>query len=180
MPSLSLEIDTSKMATSSKMFRMVAGVENLYYLLLLSGDHARAKNADTWRSWHQLGFHMNVKNPPPAVRVGERITVTLDISVEPNMIIRAEGGIAQTVSGLQSLMGEIDRLRGRHREAGDAARLAAVRADSAIAGKLLDPVHNALNNSGCALLVPDFDFAINRALTAFTSPEITSLRARLA
>jgi D-aminopeptidase len=176
MPSLSVEIKTTPMATSTKMFRMVAGIENLYYALLFIGDPARAKTADTWRSWHQLGFHMSVKNPPPAARASEKVMVTLDVSGEPDLVINVEGGDAKAIGALKTVLAELDRVRGKRGKESEAARLAAVKGDSAIAAHLLDPLHNALNNTGCALAVPDFDFAINRALTVLAHPEVTSLR----
>jgi hypothetical protein len=167
MRSLSVEIKTTTMATSTKMFRLLAGVENLYYALLLTDDQARAEKADTWRSWHELGFHMNVKNPPAAVRDNEKVTVTLD-----------EGGEPKAIGKLQSLLKEIDRARAQRGQENEKARLAAVKADPAVAGALITPLHNALNNSGCALAVPDFDFAINRALAVLAHPDVTSLQVR--
>jgi len=178
MPSLSVEIKTKTMASSTKMFRMLAGIENLYYALLLTGDQARAENADTWRSWHELGFHMSVKNPPAAVRDNEKVTVTLDVSGEPDLVINVEGGESRATGKLQSLLKEIDRARAQRGQESEAARLAAVKADAAVAGALITPLHNALNNSGCALAVPDFDFAINRALTVLAHPDVTSMRVR--
>jgi len=178
MPSLSVEIKTTQMVTSTKLFRMVAGIENLYYALLLTGDPARARTADTWRSWHQLGFHMDVKNPPPAVRDNEKVMVTLDISGEPDLVINVAGGEPKAIAELKSMLTEIDRVRAKRGQESEAARLAAVKEDAAIVTPLLDPLHNALNNSGCALAVPDFDFAINRALTVLANPQVTSLRVR--
>ncbi len=178
MPSLSVEIKTKIMATSTKMFRMLAGIEQLYYALLLSGDQTRAANAETWRSWHHLGFHMSVKNPPPAVRDNEKVKVTLDVSAEPDLVINVEGGEARTIGALKSLLKEIDRARSQRGDESEAARLAAIKADPAVTSALITPLHNALNNSGCALAVPDFDFAINRALTVLAHPEVKSLHLR--
>lgn len=178
MPSLSVEIKTTTMATSTKMFRLLAGIENLYYALLLTGDRERAENAITWRSWHELGFHMSVKNPPAVVRDNEKVAVTLDVSGEPDLVINVEGGEPGTIGKLKSLLKEIDRARAQRAQESEAARLTAVKADPAIAGSLITPLHNALNNSGCALAVPDFDFAINRALTVLAHPDVTSLRVR--
>jgi hypothetical protein len=178
MSSFAVEIKSTTMATSTRMFRMLAGIEHLYYALLLTGDEQRAANADTWRTWHQLGFHMNIKNPPAAVRDSERVMVTLDLSGEPDLAINVEGGEPRVIGALQSLLKEIDRARAQRGQEGEAARLAAVKADSAVARALLTPLHNALNNTGCALAVPDFDFAINRALTVLAHPEIKSLRVR--
>jgi hypothetical protein len=178
MPSLSVEIKNAKSATSTRMFRTVAAVEHLYYALLLTGDPARASHAETWRSWHQLGFHMSVKNPPPAVGDGERVTVTLDVTVEPDMVINVEGGAPRAIGALRSLVEGIEAARKQRSQESEAARLAAVKADSAVASALIAPLHNALNNTGCALAVPDFDFAINRALTVLAHPDVTSLRVR--
>jgi hypothetical protein len=178
MPSLSVEIKTTTMATSTKMFRMLAGIEQLYYALLLTADNDRGANAETWRSWHQLGFHMSVKNPPPAVRDTERVKVTLDVTREPDLVINVDGGEPRAVGALKSLLQDIDRARGQRGQESEAARLAAIKADTAVAGKLITPLHNALNNTGCALAVPDFDFAINRALMVLAHPEVTSLRAQ--
>jgi hypothetical protein len=178
MASLSVEIKTKTMATSTKMFRMLAGIENLYYALLLGADPERARTADTWRSWHQIGFHMDVKNPPPAARDNEKVRVTLDTSREPDLAINVEGGEPRAIAALQSLLREIDRVRAKRGQESETTRLAAVKADSAVATQLLDPLHNALNNSGCALAVPDFDFAIDRALNVLANPEVTSLRVR--
>jgi len=178
MASLSVEIKSTTMATSTRMFRMLAGIEHLYYALLLTGDQARAANAETWRGWHQLGFHMSVKNPPPAVRDGERVTVTIDVTGEPDLVINVEGGEARAIAALASLLKEIDQARAKRGQENEAARLAAVKTDRAVATALINPLHNALNNTGCALAVPDFDFAINRALTVLAHPEVASLKAR--
>lgn len=121
---------------------------------------------------------MSVKNPPPAARDNEKVMVTLDVSGEPDLVINVEGGDPKAIGALKSLLGEIDRVRGKRGQESEAARLAAVKEDSAVAAWLLDPLHNALNNSGCALAVPDFDFAINRALAVLAHPEVTSLRVR--
>ncbi len=178
MPRLSVEIKNTKNPTSTRSFRTLAGVEQLYYALLLTGDPARASNAETWRTWHQLGFHMSVKNPPGAVREGERVRVTLDVSVEPDMVINVEGGEPRATSALRSLLEKIDAARKQRGPESEAARLAAVKADPAVASALITPLHNALNNTGCAPAVPDFDFAIDRALTVLAHPDVTSLRAR--
>jgi hypothetical protein len=178
MPSLSVEIKSKPMATSTRMFRMLAGIENLYYALLLTADSARAKTVDTWRSWHQLGFHMSVKNPPPAARGNEKVMATLDISGEPDLVINVDGGDPKAIGALKALLGELERVRGGRAQESEAARLAAVKADAAIGSRLLDPLHNALNGTGCALAVPDFDYAIDRALKVLAHPEVTSLRVR--
>lgn len=178
MPSLSVEIKTTQMVTSTKMFRMLAGIEHLYYALLLTSDPARAQNADTWRSWHQLGFHMSVKNPPPAVREDEKVMATLDITTEPDLVLNVDGGQPKSIAALKSLLVEIERVRAGRGQESEGARLAAIKADPAVASQLLSPLHNALNNTGCALAVPDFDFAINRALTVLAHPEVKSLRVR--
>jgi hypothetical protein len=178
MPSLSVEIKNTKNPTSTRSFRTLAGVEQLYYALLLTADPARASDAQTWRSWHQLGFHMSLKNPPPAVREGERIRVTLDVSVEPDMVINVEGGEPRAIAALRSLLEKIDAARARRGPESEAARLAAVKADAAVAAALITPLHNALNATGCALAVPDFDFAIDRALTVLAHPEVTAITVR--
>ncbi len=178
MPSLSVEIKSKPMATSTRMFRMLAGIENFYYAFLLTGDPERAKIADTWRSWHQLGFHMSVKNPPPAARPNEKVMVTLDLSGEPDLVINVEGGDPKAIGALKTLLAEIDRVRAARGPESEAARLAAVKGSAAILSRLLDPLHNALNNTGCALAVPDFDYAIDRALKVLAHPEVTSLRVR--
>ncbi len=178
MSSFSVEIKSTTMPTSTRMFRMLAGIEHLYYALLLTGDPERAANAQTWRGWHQLGFHMSVKNPPPAVREGERVMATLDVSVEPDLIINVEGGQPRAIAGLKSLLTEIERARSQRGQESETARLAAIKADSKVAAALITPLHNALNSTGCALAVPDFDFAVNRALTVLAHPEIKSLRVR--
>jgi hypothetical protein len=121
---------------------------------------------------------MDVKNPPSAVRDNERVMVTLDVSGEPDLVINVAGGEPKTIAALKSLLTQIERVRAKRGQEGEAPRLAAVKEDSAIAAQLLAPLHNALNNSGCALAVPDFDFAINRALTVLANPEVTSLRVR--
>ena len=178
MPSLSVEIKSTTMATSTRMFRMLAGIEHLYYALLLTGDRARAADAGTWRSWHELGFHMSVKNPPGAVRDGEKVTVTMDVTGEPDLVINIEGGQARAIVALQALLKEIDRARAKRGEEDESARLAAVKGDSGVAGALITPLHNALNNTGCGAAIPDFDFAVNRALTVLAHPEVTSLRVK--
>ena len=52
MPNLSVEIKTVKMVTSTKLFRLVAGIENLYYALLLTGDqtHSAIRNQTSIKS----------------------------------------------------------------------------------------------------------------------------------
>jgi hypothetical protein len=178
MPSLSVEIKSRSMATSTRMFRTLAGIEYCYYVLLLTGDRTRASNAETWRLWQELGFHMSVKNPPPAVRDGERVMVTLDVTGEPDLVINVEGGQPAAIDSLKSLLKEIDRARAQRGNEGESARLAAIRSDPAIAAALLTPLHNALKNTGCEAAAPDFDFAADRALTVLAHPEITSLRVR--
>ncbi len=178
MPSLCVEIKSRSMATSTRMFRTLAGIEFCYYVLLLTGDRARAANPETWRAWQQLGFHMSVKNPPPAVRDHEKVMVTLDVTGEPDLVINVEGGEPAAIERLKLLLKEIDRARAQRGEESETARLAAIRADSAIASALLTPLHNALKATGCEAAAPDFDFAANRALTVLAHPQITELRVR--
>ena len=178
MPSLSLQIQTRQMVSSTKMFRLVAAVENFYYLLLLSGDKDRAARAETWNSWREMGFHISVKNAPPAAHNGEKIAVDLDIRGQRDLFINVEGGSAAVLGALQSLVKEIDRVRAARSATGDQERLAALKADSAIARQLITSLHSALDKAGCAAARPDFDFAIDRALAVLTHPEILSLQAR--
>jgi len=114
----------------------------------------------------------------PIVREGERVMATLDVSVEPDLIINVEGGQPRAIAGLKSLLTEIERARSQRGQESETARLAAIKADSKVAAALITPLHNALNSTGCALAVPDFDFAVNRALTVLAHPEIKSLRVR--
>jgi hypothetical protein len=178
MAGISLEIKSTAMATSTRMFRMLAGIEHLYYALLLTGDKTRAADPETWRSWHRLGFHMSVKNPPAAVRDNERVQVTMDVTGEPDLVINVEGGEPRSIGALQGLLKDIDQARAKRGREDEAARLAAVKADPAVAAALIKPLHEALEKSGCAYAVGDFDFAINRALTVLAHPEVSSLRVR--
>jgi hypothetical protein len=178
MASLSVEFKSKTMATSTRMFRMLAGIEQLYYAQVLTGDRARAADPETWRGWYRLGFHMSVKNPPPAVRDNERVKVTMDVSGEPDLVINVEGGEAKALGALQSLLKEIDQARAKRGPESEEARLAAVKADPAVAAALVKPLHEALEKTGCGYAAGDFDFALDRALKVLAHPEISSLRAR--
>lgn len=176
MPSLAVEIKSRSMATSTRMFRMLAGIEHFYYVLLLTNDRARAANAETWQSWCRVGFHMSVKNPPPAVRDGEKVHVTLDLRGEPDLVINVEGGDPAAIKSLQGLLKEIDRARAQRGQESESARLAALKADPAIAAALITPLHNALKNTGSEWAAHDFDFATDRALSVLAHPDVVSLR----
>jgi hypothetical protein len=178
MPSLSLELKSKSMATSTRIFRTLAGIEYLYYVMLLTADRERAANIETWRSWAQLGFHMSVKNPPPAVHENEKILVTVDVSGEPDLVFNVEGGEPKAIAALRSLLEKIDHARAQRPNENETARLAAVKEGSAIASALITPLNNALKNSGAGWAASDFDFATNRALTVLAHPQIESSRAR--
>jgi hypothetical protein len=178
MPSLSLEVKSRSMATSTRIFRTLAGIEYLYYVLLLTADRERAAKLETWQSWAQLGFHMSVKNPPPAVRDNEKAAVTVDVSGEPDLVFNVEGGAGKAIAALRSLLEKIDGARARRGAENETARLAAVKEDSAITAALIAPLNEALKNSGCGWAASDFDFATNRALTVLAHPQIESSRVR--
>ncbi|GEM_PF-6656780 len=178
MPSLSLEMKSRSMATSTRIFRTLAGIEYLYYVLLLTADRERAAKFETWQSWAQLGFHMSVKNPPPAVRENEKVLATVDITGEPDLVFNVDGGEARAIAALRSLLEKIDSARSRRGQESETARLAAVKEDPAITSALIAPLHDALKSSGCGWAASDFDFATNRALTVLAHPDITSLRVR--
>jgi hypothetical protein len=164
------------MPISTQLYQQAKAAEQFYYMLLFANDPARAKNSDVWTSWSAIGLHIQVKMPPHPATREERLLLEINPHGNQLYVYNFTGGDRKNSQRLKTLLTDIDRLRAELKDKDQAARLKAVRADSAVARQLIDPVQAALEHSGCSRQVRDqFEFAINRGLTALTWPEIQSV-----
>ncbi len=169
------------MPISTQLYQQAKAAEQFYYMMLFANDPVRAKNCDVWAGWAAMGLHIQVKMPPHAATAAERMWLEIDPHGNELYVYNFTGGERGTCQRLKSLLTEIDRLRAALRDQDQAARLKAVRADPAVAHQLLEPVQAALEQSGCSRQVREqFEFAINRGLTALTWPDIESVEITVA
>ena len=164
------------MPISTQLYQQAKAAEQFYYMLLFANDPVRAKNTDIWTSWSAMGLHIQVKMPPHPATREERMLLEINPHGNELYVYNFTGGERKNSERLKTLLTDIDRLRAGLKDNDQAARLKAARADPAVARQLIDPVETALAQSGCSRQVRDqFEFAINRGLTALTWPEIRSV-----
>jgi hypothetical protein len=168
------------MPISPQLYRVSKGLEHFYYLLLFANDPSRGPKGEVWWPWLNQGFHLEVRNPPPAARADERITVELDDREGRRLKNTVQGGNRAALEALSDLLRELDRVRRGLTAEERQARVRAVRADPTIADKLITPVHQALEIAGCRDGIPAVDYAIDRALGALAASNIKSVEITLA
>jgi hypothetical protein len=168
------------MPVSTQLFQFCKGIEHFYYTLLFVNDRDYARNATTWESWLQLGFHLSVKMPPPAARQQD-ILMMETRSNGKNFEIRATSANQTTLQRLHDLLGDIDKLRQAMKGKDEAAKDQAVLSDSRIQQRLVSPLKEALNNHQFSKTDVDaFSYMLQRGLRAMTDEEIMSVALTLA
>lgn len=174
--SIEIKYRSGIMPISTQLYQQAKAAEQFYYMMLFANDPVRARNPDTWTTWSSMGLHIQVKMAPHPAKREERMLLEINPHGNELYIYNFSGGDRKTSERLKTLLTEIDRLRAQLKDQDEASRLNAVRADPAVARQLLQPVETALKESGCSRQVCDqFEFAINRGLTALTWPEIRSV-----
>jgi hypothetical protein len=164
------------MPISTQLYQQAKAAEQFYYMMLFANDPARGGNSDTWTSWSAMGLHIQVKMPPHPATRDERMLLEINPHGNELYVYRFTGGDRTNSERLKTLLIDIDRLRAQLKARDEEARLKAVRADPAVASRLIEPVEAALQQSGCSRQVRDqFEFAINRGLIALTWPQIHSV-----
>ena len=174
--SIEIKYRAGVMPISTQLYQQAKAAEQFYYMMLFANDPVRSASSDTWTTWSAMGLHIQVKMPPHPATAAERMLLEIDPHRNEMYVYNFTGGDQKNSERLKTLLAEIDRLRAGLKDTDRAARLKEVREAPAVKQQLLDPVANALKESGCSRQVRDqFDFAINRGLTALTWPEIQSL-----
>ncbi len=174
--SITIKYRAGVMPISTQLYQQAKAAEQFYYMMLFANDPARARDSDVWTSWSTMGLHIQVKAPPHPATPAERMLLEIDPHGNELYVYKFSGGDRKNSERLKTLLTEIDRLRKELKDKDQTARLNAVRGDAAVARQLLEPVETALKDSGCSRQVRDqFEFAVNRGLTALTWPEIESV-----
>lgn len=164
------------MPISTQLYQQAKAAEQFYYMLLFANDPVRAKNSDVWTSWSAMGLHIQVNMPPHPATHEERVLLEINSHGNETYLYNFTGGDRKNSERLKTLITAIDGLRAGFKDKDEAARLKAVRADSAVARQLIEPMETAIAQSRCSRQVRDqFEFAINRGLTALTWPKIQSV-----
>jgi hypothetical protein len=164
------------MPISTQLYQQAKAAEQFYYMMLFAHDPVRAGSSDTWTTWAAMGLHIQVKLPPHPATRDERMLLEINPHGNELYVYNFTGGDRTNSERLKTLLTEIDHLRAESKDRDEAARLKTVRADPTVARLLIQPLEGALAKSGCSPQVSNqFEFAINRGLTALTWPKIQSV-----
>jgi hypothetical protein len=176
MNQLRIVADCSSMLISTQFFRFCKAVEHFYYALLFSSEDYAASAADAWHSWAAQGFHLAVREFPPAARPGDRLT--LDSRPGRTFEVTASSNNRGALTRLCELVQEVEHARAALPSGGEEVRLQALLDNPAIESRLLRPVRESLTRSAVAGEAGQaVRSMISRGLSALTNWQIKSLRA---
>jgi hypothetical protein len=172
MPTLIANYRMAFMPNTTHLARILKGLEDLYYVLLLTTDSALGGRGETWRGWLELGFHVNTRTPPPGLPVTDRVRSFFDHGDGRHLRWSLESRRADVLGEVRAVLDAVEAARRRlcSREAPD--RVQMLHSDVEINGRLLQPLRGALELSGCGQEYPRFEAAMDRALTSLTAVPI--------
>lgn len=175
--SLAIAIETRRTPNTMKFRRFVKAPENLYYFLLFSGNSRYQGSRETWRTWLDMGFNLEVRDAPPGAALEHHALFTMKPR-PPVAEISVTGGDAQTLGRLERLLRAVENNRPQVSSIQDpTARAKAAMADKEIDSQLVMPVMNALR---AAWLTPreisGFVAPLDQAIATLTDGFITSAR----
>jgi hypothetical protein len=175
MKRLQVVVECSSMLISTQFFRFAKAVEHFYYALLFSSEDYASSGADAWNSWLAQGFHIAVREAPPAVRKPDRVTV--DSVPGRNFEIMAASENDRVVGRLGELLGEIERARVSLDGIGTEAKVDGILEAGAIVGGLLTPVRESLKRSAVTGKNADAVLAmIRQGISALSNWQIKSIK----
>ena len=163
------------MPISTQLYQQAKAAEQFYYMMLFANDPDRAGTPIPGHRGRRWDCIFRSRCRPIRQRA-----MSACCSINPHgnelYVYKFTGGNRKNSERLKTLLTDIDRLRAELKGRDEGARLKAVRADPAVASRLIEPVEAALKQSGCGRQVRDqFEAAINRGLVALTWPEIHSV-----
>jgi hypothetical protein len=157
----------------TQQLRFNKGVEHLYYALLYSTDPAYQDNAEVWRSWLDIGFHLAVKVTPRGTRPQDALHVRY-VSNGKAPEFHGAGGNPEVLKRLQQLIQDVDSLRATLAGMDADRKAQALVENPQVNTQLIAPLTASLNK---AKLRPDeidqFMSMIKRGLLALTHDDVT-------
>lgn len=143
MPQTEFRINTSRTLDSTKLMKLPKAIENLYYMKLVTGTPAYAKNQALWINWHQMGFGTAVRQGPPDINRNDRCRVETEPAARW-VQVRLEAPKADLIKHVESVVAKVEAARASWKGKEEAERLKALKADKDLAALVLNPVIAAL------------------------------------
>jgi hypothetical protein len=172
-----ITIEHERNATTSRFRQVDKGVENLYYLLLLSSD-AYAGEADRWKRWSRMGFGLMVREAPRSARPEDRVLLDTDPSSARRVPISLRGGNAEVVDELLALVTAADRERHKLSHLDEAARTDAIIASEALQDGLVVRLDRALADASVdAYDTAEFHRILRDAILVLTEDNVAAVEA---
>jgi hypothetical protein len=160
---------------STQQIRLAKGVEQLYYVLLFTGDPSYDRD-EIWRDWLAMGFHVAIKSPPPGTARADRLKLDVRSAAKAPEIY-ASSDNAGSLRRLQALLEQIERLRASLAGAAVPEKTQAILDDAAIEEQLAGPLRDSLERHGMG--AGEFDrytAMLLRGLLALTDDDVVSIR----
>lgn len=179
MSTLNIQVDAQLAPFTTQMRRFDKGLEQFYYALLLTSERRYQNKSRVWRSWLEMGFHIQTRSHPPMVEPADRLAITIRPDGKTTNIA-FRGGNPGALGRLQRFIEALEAKRSALRGPSSPARLQQLLAAEAVTAQLLAPVGDALKRAEFrpdeAQLVRD---ALERGLEAFADDEIKSVKVTL-
>ena len=134
-------------ATTSRFRDVEKAVENLYYLLLLSGS-AYSEKSGRFGRWARIGFGQTVREPPRDALRADRVIIDIDPAAAPRIPISLRQGNAATGQKLVTLIQEIEKERTQEASlsASEEQRTKAILSSRSLQASLIEPLERALRD----------------------------------
>lgn len=172
----SVVITHDRTSTVSRFWEVDKAVENLYYMLLLSGPDY-AEKSGRWARWAKIGFDVTVKEPPRDVSREDRVQIDTNPADAPRIPISLRSGNAHVASKLVELIQRMEHERAGTSITGD-GRTAAILASPSIREILGDPLEESLRKDGLdGSQIEEFRRLVHHVVEVLTEDNVASLSA---
>ena len=169
----------TRTAIGTQQLREAKAVEQLYYVVLLTGSPAYRVKPEIWRRWAGIGFDIAMKVPPPGVTVSDRMTMNVRSAGKVPEISGTSANM-EALQKLNALLEDIEAVRPSLAGQPDEARAEALINHPKIAQQLIQPLKDCLQK--CSVPQEEVDaymFMIRRGLLALTYHEVASVQVSL-
>ena len=163
----------------TQQLRLTKGVEQLYYVLLFTASPSYRARPEIWRSWLGMGLDISTKVPPPGTADADKITMTVR-SDGKSPEIHGSSPNRTALQRLNSLLAEIDVLRGSVAGMGDAVRAKALLDNAKVAQQVVKPLTDSLKQCGLRQdEIEGYRLMVRRGLLALTHDDVSSMQLSL-
>ena len=175
MAELRIIVKSRAMPISTDFLSFCKGVEQFYYVMLLSSGPYSNRGLEPWIAWLHTGFHLATRIAPP-VEEPDKVKVESRPGVK-GFECSLSGANADVLGRLRQLLQNLDSARKSLAAKDHQTRLAALLSNGPVQEQLIAPLKNRLTASGKVAPegVNSFIEMIGRGLLAITSDDILSV-----